>query len=122
MHLIERLKQAGKGSEWWRVVDPVDGCYCISFSRDDSLNPEREAMEWLDRQRQEFPNGRHSHYEVRREIAQTRADKLMFEAANVIDRLREIDLALNSQEIHRESARDLIREKNEMLHGTATPF
>lgn len=41
------------------------------------------------------------------------------EAANAkLRRLAEIDVALNSENIHRESARDLIREKNQILHGS----
>lgn len=35
-----------------------------------------------------------------------------------LHRLAEIDVALNSPDLHRESARDLRQEKNQILHGS----
>lgn len=88
MELVKQLRDAGKGVEEWRVADPADGSYCISFSWTDCANPEREAREWLEDHRRRFPNGRHAHYEVRRVMEQYRADRLMCQAADEIERLR----------------------------------
>lgn len=90
MDLIEQLRAAGKGTEEWRVADPADGSYCISFSWASSINPEREAREWLEDHRKRFPDGMHAHYEVRRVVAQNDADLTMCQAADEIDRLRKI--------------------------------
>ena len=89
MELVKQLRDAGKGVEEWRVADPADGSYCISFSWTDCANPEREAREWLEDHRRRFPNGRYAHYEVRRVMEQYRADRLMCQAADEIERLRE---------------------------------
>lgn len=40
------------------------------------------------------------------------------DATQLLQRLAEIDLLLNSPDVHRESCRDLIREKNRILHGS----
>jgi len=83
-----KLRKAGIGSEEWRVADPETGCYCIAFSRGNSLNPERAACGWLEDHRERFPGGLHAHYEVRRVMAQDERDELMNEGADEIARLR----------------------------------
>ena len=88
MDLIEQLRAAGKGTEEWRVADPTDGSYCIAFSRADSINPEREAREWLANHRKRFPDSQKANYEARRAMAQTNADLMMLQAADEIERLR----------------------------------
>ena len=89
MELIEQLRAAGKGTEEWRVADPADGSYCIAFSRDDSINPEREAREWLEDHRKRFPDSQKANYEVRRVMAQSNADLVMRQAADELERMRE---------------------------------
>lgn len=83
--LIKQLREASKGREEWRVADPATGSYCISFSRDDSCNPERAAQEWLADHRRRFPMGAHSGKEVQRTVVQDSADLLMNEAADTIE-------------------------------------
>ena len=89
MDLIEQLRAAGKGTEEWRVADPADGSYCIAFSWANSINPEREAREWLDDHRKRFPTSQHANFEVRRVMAQNNADLAMCQAADELERLRD---------------------------------
>lgn len=102
MGLVQKLRDAARGTEEWRVADPADGCYCISFSWADCSNPEREAKEWLEDHRTRFPNSRHAHYEVRRVMAQNSADMLMIEAAEELERLG--DAANQAAEVLRQEA------------------
>jgi hypothetical protein len=62
--LAERLRKLATGTVEWRVQHPVEKCYCISFDRDDSINPERAAREWLADHQRRFPNSDHAKYEV----------------------------------------------------------
>lgn len=87
MKLSDQLRAAGRGTEEWRVADPKTGCYCIAFSRNDSINPEREAREWLEDHSKRFPDSEKSAYVVQRVMAQNNHDLLMIKAASEIDRL-----------------------------------
>lgn len=40
---------------YWAVMNADESAYCISFDRNDSANPRREAEEWFERQKREFP-------------------------------------------------------------------
>ena len=51
--LPQELRDLGWGRDEWRVQDPESGTYCMAFSCGDhldgySLNPERDAREWLE--------------------------------------------------------------------------
>jgi len=66
----EALRLAGElhshvhGRTEWRVQDPVSKAYCISFDRASSLNPERDAREWLSSHVSNHPNSPKAKYEV----------------------------------------------------------
>ena len=92
--LVEKLRQASRGSDEWRVQDEK-GSYWIAFAHGDgyTLDPEREAREWLADQQKNNPG----HAKARGTVAcvqvQTQAQELMQEAAAEIERLRD-ELAL----------------------------
>lgn len=127
MELVKQLHDAGKGIEEWRVADPEDGSYCISFSWADSVNPEREAREWLEDHRKRFPNSQHAHYKVQRVMAQYQADRLMCQAADELERLRkaleEIAYSGRTKTGMKESARQalFLPQNAELCGGPSGP-
>jgi hypothetical protein len=62
----------------------------MSFNHRDSINPEREAREWLANRKRQFPHSDHDHYVVACVQVMTMADKLMAEAADEIERLLKV--------------------------------
>ena len=86
--LIERLRSTSQGYDEWRVQDPKDGSYCISFNWREVMNPERMAREWLADHCRRFPGGLHTDFVVACVRVHSQADKLMLEAAAEIERLR----------------------------------
>jgi hypothetical protein len=104
--LEDRLRAASQGYPEWRVQHPVERCYCISFTRDDSVNPEREASEWLEEFKRKFPEHSHAGYEVARVQVQTQADQLMIEAA---DALASLQARLKAAERSKETLLDALR-------------
>lgn len=84
--IVTRLRQASRGYEEWRVADKVSGAFCMSFSRSDYMDPEREARKWLDEHMKSYPD-HYAKYEVRREVAQSEDQLLAAEAANMIEGL-----------------------------------
>lgn len=83
--LIKRLRGASQGHDEWRAQNPEDACYCISFSRIDSLDPEREARSWLADHNKSFPQGPFLGYEVKCVRVLTDADRLRLEAADALE-------------------------------------
>ena len=85
--LTERLRNSATGYKEWRVQNPVDGAYCMSFSKRDSINPEIDAREWLEDHQRAYPESRFSQYVVTCADMMTDGDKLMSEAATEIEHL-----------------------------------
>jgi hypothetical protein len=82
MDIVERLRL---GEEVWRVANPDTGAYCMEFSWENSLNPERDAKEWLSNHLREWPNSMHAGKGVIKKIITA---SLHTEAADEIERLR----------------------------------
>ncbi len=86
--LVEKLRQASRGQDEWRVQDE-NGSYWIAFARGDgyTLDPEREAREWLADQQKHNPG----HAKARGTVAcvqvQTQAQELMQEAAEAMAKM-----------------------------------
>jgi hypothetical protein len=83
--LTSRLRSLARGRVEWRVQHPVEKCYCICFSRNDSLDPEREAREWLADFRRRFPKHEHSKYEVAEVRQFSPLERAALEAADHLD-------------------------------------
>jgi len=90
---VEAIRALCTGSIEWRVASD-DGAYCMSFSRDDSHNPEQEANEWLATHLCKYPE-RFMAYKVRRVVVQS---QLQEEALALITRLSEAQSALQARE------------------------
>lgn len=79
------LRTLATGRVEWRVQDPVERCYCISFDPGSSINPEREAREWLADYKRRWPNGIHAHYEVAEVRCFTALEREALAAADALD-------------------------------------
>jgi regulator of replication initiation timing len=62
--LADELESHVHGCTEWRVQHPVDKSYCITFSRNNSMRPEREAREWLADHIKRHPESQFAGYEV----------------------------------------------------------
>lgn len=93
MDIVERLKEHATGYEEWRVANPEDGSYVISFSWSESCRPEHEAREWLADHLSRNPDSWVKGYEVRKVMVQGERDLMLLAATDEITRLRS-DLAL----------------------------
>lgn len=82
--LVTKMRALAVGRVEWRVQCPVDRCYCMTFSRSDSSNPEREAREWLATHQQRFPASRHAKYEVAEVRVFDELEELALKAADAI--------------------------------------
>ena len=85
--LVARLRNACHSYDEWRVQDPKDGAYCISFSWPEVSNPERSAREWLVDHKARFPGGLHSGYVVACVRVMPEKDRLLLEAADELERM-----------------------------------
>jgi hypothetical protein len=88
---LEAIRALCAGRVEWRVARD-DGAYCMSFNRDDSLNPEQEANEWLARHLFDYPE-RFLGYKVQRVVVQS---QLQEEALALIVRLSDAQAALQA--------------------------
>lgn len=79
------LRELATGTVEWRVQDPIEKCYCISFDRERSINPEREAREWLADHKARFPKSQHAGYEVAEVRWFSRLERAALEAADALD-------------------------------------
>lgn len=84
--LASMLRASGSGFDEWRVQDK-SGAYCMAYSYQCSINPERDAREWLENHRREFPDSPKASYEVAKVHTQTAAQVLMCRAADELDAL-----------------------------------
>jgi hypothetical protein len=83
--LAERLRKLATGRVEWRVQDPVERCYCISFDRSDCINPERDARAWLADFQRRYPRHAHAKYEAAEVRVFTELERAALEAADVLD-------------------------------------
>lgn len=83
--IAANLRKLATGRVEWRVQDPVSRCYCISFDRSNSINPEREAREWLADHRRRHPGALHTDYEVAEVRSFTELERAALEAADALD-------------------------------------
>ena len=131
MDIVERLRNAGSGNQVWRVADPKTGAYCMEFDYINFGNPDHAAREWLSDHISKFPNSPHANKVVSKALFQTPNDRLMREAADEIERLRDalrgLDEAycragtpLTKAERHEDRMR-LIAARAALKTATATP-
>lgn len=83
--LARELRRIATGTVEWRVQHPVDKCYCISFDRGDTIDPERAAREWLADHQRRFPHHEHAKYEVAEVRRFSELERVALEAADVLD-------------------------------------
>jgi len=83
--LAARLRHLASGAVEWRVQDPVEKCYCISFNYGDTADPERAAREWLAVHQTRFPNSQHAHYEVAKVRWFSVLEQAALDAADLLD-------------------------------------
>lgn len=86
-NLQQRLRALVYGFHEWRVESPVDGSYCISFTRDESHDPERTARDWLADHAARFPQSKYASYIVKHHHVLTAKDAALAEAADALDAL-----------------------------------
>lgn len=58
------LRKLATGTVEWRVQNPTDKGYCIAFDHRSSINPERDAREWLADHKAHHPGSQFAGYEV----------------------------------------------------------
>lgn len=83
--LPERLRALATGRVEWQVIDPQTRGICMWFDRDNYLNPEREAKEWLDDQNLRFPGGKFTSYEVKKARIFSDLERAALEAADALE-------------------------------------
>jgi hypothetical protein len=83
--LAARLRKLASGRLEYRVQDPVEKCYCVSFSRDDGFDPERDARQWLADFQRKFPEHPHANYEVAPVRSFSELERAALEAAELLD-------------------------------------
>lgn len=79
------LRAESKGRVEWRVRDKDTHAYCMHFDRDTDMFPSSAAEEWLKTEKQRFPDY-HANNEVAEVTVLSKADRLMQQAANIIER------------------------------------
>lgn len=84
--LAARLRELATGTVEWRVQHPVDKCYCIAFSFENSVNPRREAREWLEDFRRRYPDHEHAKHEVAEVRWFSALEQAALEAAELLGR------------------------------------
>jgi hypothetical protein len=80
--LVRRLRGLVCGFHEWRVESPEDGSYCLSRTRDDCADPERECREWLEREKK--TGSIFAGYVVKHHHVMTAKDKALAEAADAL--------------------------------------
>ncbi|TPG26531.1 hypothetical protein [Variovorax guangxiensis] len=83
--IAAHLRLLATGCVEWRVQHPVEKSYCMTFSRSDCSNPEREAREWLVDHKRRFPNSRHAGFEVAEVLVYNELERAALNAADVLD-------------------------------------
>lgn len=83
--LASRLRSLATGRVEWRVQDPVERCYCMSYDRSDSTNPKGEAECWLIDHQRRFPDSPHAKYEVAEVRVYTELEEVALQAADALD-------------------------------------
>lgn len=58
------LRKLATGTVEWRGQNPTDKGYCIAFDHRSSINPERDAREWLADHKAHHPGSQFAGYEV----------------------------------------------------------
>ncbi len=88
--LTDRLRAAASaGYDEWRVQNPKDGAFCIAYSWPDTMSPEREARAWLADHKARFPDSPKAGYVVACVRVVPLKDRLLAEAADTIEQMRE---------------------------------
>ncbi|MEJ8837625.1 hypothetical protein [Ramlibacter sp. AN1133] len=82
--IAARVRRLARGTEVWRVADPVTGAYCLEFTRKDCLTPESEAKEWLEDHQKRFPNAVHAHFVVQHSRVFTELEMAALDAAEAL--------------------------------------
>jgi hypothetical protein len=79
MHpIVTRLRERSTGKDKWRVRDKDTGAYCIQFEAWEQI----EAMEWWNAHKdREF----HQNHELKRERILSEEDRLMNQAADMLE-------------------------------------
>jgi hypothetical protein len=70
----QAIRELCIGSVEWHV-STEDGAYCMSFGYDGSINPEREAAEWLERLQKTYTH-RFMGHKVRRVVVQSKLQEV----------------------------------------------
>lgn len=83
--IAAKLRELATGTVEWRVQHPVEKSYCISFDSRGSINPEREAREWLADHKARHPGSQFAGYEVAEVRWFSRLERAALEAADVLD-------------------------------------
>ena len=84
LRLADELEYLAHGRTEWRVQDPISKAYCISFDRASSLNPERDAREWLSSHVSNHPNSPKARYEVAQSLCFTYLEESARQAASLL--------------------------------------
>ena len=63
-NIAATLRKLATGTVEWRVQNPTDKGYCIAFDHRSSINPERDAREWLADHKAHHPGSQFAGYEV----------------------------------------------------------
>jgi hypothetical protein len=115
--LIQRLRSLSHGFEEWRVESPVDGSYCMSYTRDDDLSPEQAARGWLAEHLLRHPDSQFAGYVVKKHVVKTRKDQALDDAADALERLEAGNARITECAGAMEAERDQLRAELEALRA-----
>ena len=87
LDLATRLRALAQGSVEWRVQHPVERCYCMTFSRQNSRDPERDARDWLADHKRRFPDSRQAGFEVAEVRVYDELQQVAQEAAEALEKI-----------------------------------
>lgn len=79
------IREHATGVVEWRVQHPIEKSYCISFNHHDSINPERDAREWLAGHKTRHPGSQFATYEVAEVRWFSQLERAALEAADLLD-------------------------------------
>lgn len=83
--VVQRLEQASRGLQVWRVMTPDEKSYVLQLDRSDAAFPDLACRQWLE---EEQSKGRCIGYVVKESVRVSQEDRLMREAASLIKSLR----------------------------------
>ena len=83
--LAPRVSKQCSGRVEWRIMNKAEDAYCMVFTHDDYINPERAAREWMEQTTRERPGWIESNgYHAMPKLIFTESERLAIEAVELL--------------------------------------